>query len=271
MKCLAALALLCGALALNPGTAQDRKPAPPDPAPPRPERTHYAVRHADPVTLAEVVGAHFKGDATLIAAPAGSGSAVLVSGSPAAVAEVVKLLGQLDKKPRSVEVEIILAEVPAPKDGKDPTAADAAKDGKAQRIKLTAVEGQPVSTQLGGNKPYTTSSVVGGGGFGGKGGVAQKSVSYQPVGTTVKLTPRVGAENAVLLELSVQETKVKAAEEEGGAPSFDNTSLTTRLSVPAGRPVVAQAARAEGKAGGTVSFVVVTARVVDEHPATSGP
>ena len=223
MKRLAALSLLAGILALNSGSAQDRKVAPAAPESQKIERASYAVRNGDPMILAEVVGMHFRGEATLIATPAGSGSTVLVSGSPAALPEVLKLLEQLDRKPRTVEVEIVIVDVSVGKDGKEP-ALDAAvaeslvKDGKGQRIKLTSVEGQPVTTQTGGNKPYVSGSAVFGGGggrggagapgFGGGGGapVATKSINYQAVGTTVKLTPRVGADNAVALELSLTES-----------------------------------------------------------------
>jgi len=257
MKCLAALALLCGVLALNPGNAQFQKSTPTDPTPTKPQRTHYAVRNADPAILAEAVGAHFRGEATLIATPAGSGNAILVSGSAGAVPEVVKLLELLDKKPRTVEVEVTIVEVPA---GADPAAAGAvAKDGKGQRITLTAVEGQPVTTTTGANKPYVSGSTVVGGGFGGKGGgggpVAQKSISYQHVGTTVKMTARVGLDDAVALDLSVQDSKVRPPEagDDAGAVSMENNTLTTKLSVPAGKSVIAQAVRTEGKAGPTVA------------------
>jgi hypothetical protein len=275
MKRLAALALLGGILALNSGAAQDRKSSPPDPTPPKAQRTHYVVRNADPVVLTEVVGRHFKGDADVIAAPAGSGNAVLVSGSPAIVPEVVKLLEQLDRKPRSVEVEITIADLPAPKDGKELTPADLGtvdrivKEGKGQRIKLTAVEGQPVSSTTGGNKPIaTTSNLVGGGRFG-KDGVgapfAQRSITYHAVGTTVKMIARIGSDDAVSLDLNVQDSRVRPpdAGDETGAPSMDNSTLTTRLNVAAGKSVVAQTVRTEGKAGTTVAVVVVTARVVD--------
>src|SRR5262245_27394579 len=275
MKRLAALTLFCGILALNPGTAQERKATPPDPAPAKAQRAHYAVRHADPLILAESVGAHFKGDATVIAAPAGSGHAVLISGSPTAVPEVVKLLEQLDRKPRTVEVEITIAELPAAKDGKELTPADLAtaalaKDSKGQRIKLTAVEGQQVSTQIGGNKPIVSGAVAGP--FG-KGGGAQRSITYQAVGTTVKLTPRIGADNAVALELNVSDSKVRQpdAGDGVGASSMENNTLTTKLNVPAGRSVVAQSVRTETKAGAVVAVVVVTARVVDEKPGTGVP
>ena len=285
MKRLAALTLLCGLFAINSGTAQDRKSAPPDATPPKPLRTHYIVRNADPVILAEVVGKHFKGDADIIAAPAGSGNAVLVSGPPAIVPEVVQLLAQLDRKPRTVEVEVTIAELPAPKDGKALTPADLAtadamvKDGKGQRIKLISTEGQPVSTTIGGNKPLVSSSTVapGGGGFGRPGGaggaggaggpVMQKSITYHAVGTTVKMTARVGSDDAIAMDLNVQDSKVRAPEEEGGAPGFDNNTLSTKLSIPAGKSVVAQTVRTEGKAGPTVAVVIVTARVVDPAAA----
>ena len=267
MKRLAALVLLCGILALNSGTAQDRKSAPPE----KTERAHFAVRNADPVVLAEVVGAHFKGDATLVAAPAGAGNTVLVSGSHATVPEVLKLLELLDRRPRSVEVEVAIVEVTAGKDGKLPEIKPEELKG-GQRIRLTAVEGHQVTSQIGGNKPYTSGNVIAGGGFGGKGGAVQRSITYQPVGATVKMTARIGTDNAVALELSVQDSKVKTpdAGDEVGAPTMENNTLSTRLSVPAGRPVIAQSVRSEGKSGPTVSLVVVTARVVEDRGATSG-
>lgn len=275
MKRLAVLALFCGTLALNPGTAQERKKEAPAPAPK--QRAIYPVQNGDAVALAEVVGRHFKEEANIIAMPTGSGNAVLVSGP--ATPEVLKLLDQLDRKSRTVEVEITIAELPAAKDGKELAPADLAtaalKDAKGQRIKLTAVEEQQVTTQLGGNKPFVSNSAVapGGGrapgGFGG--GVMQKSINYQAVGTTVKMTPRIGTDNAVALELNVTESKVRAPDAGDEASSTENNSLTTKLNVPAGRSVVAQSVRTETKAGVVVSLVVVTARVVDEKPATSGP
>jgi len=280
VKRLAALTLFAGILVLNPGTAQDNKIPPSDPSPPKLQRAHYVVRHADPLTLAEVVGTHFKGDATLVAAPAGSGSAVLICGTPATVSEVVKLLEQLDKKPRTVEVEIIIAELPVKKDGKELTPAELAtaealvKDGKGQRVKLVAIEGREVMTQIGGSKPYVSSSVVAGGfGKGGNPPVAQRSINYQSVGMTVKMTPRIGVDNAVALELNVQESKVRPpdAGDEVGAATMETTTLNTKLNILAGRSVVAQSVRSETKTGAMISVVIVRAKVVDDHPTTSGP
>lgn len=266
MKHLTALTLFCSILILNLGTAQERKSAPPDPAPSK-QRALYSVQNGDAVLLAEVVGGHFKGDATIIAAPAGSGNAVLVSGSSATVPEVLKLLEQLDRKSRTVEVVVTLVEVPT-KDWKEAEvkADELVKAG--QQIKLTAVEGQQVSTQSGGSKPFISgNSPVAPGGFG-KGGVSQKSISYHNVGTTVRMTARIGSGDAISLDLSVQDSRVRAPDpgDETGAPAIESNTLTTKLSVPPGKVVFAQTIKTEGKSGGNVTVILVTARVTPIDP-----
>ena len=182
-KCIAVLALLCGLIAIQAGShAQDDKAAPPAT---KTHRTLYTVKSGDAAALAGVLGKHFKGEAEILATPAGTGNVLLIRGSPAATEEVVKLLAELDRKPKMIEVEVTIAEVPAKKaDGKDKVVADVdltvpdvltkleamrktGQLGQMQRIKLTAVEGQPVRSTLGGNKPSTSSSVVAPGGFGG--------------------------------------------------------------------------------------------------------
>ena len=78
--------------------------------------------------------------------------------------------------------------------------AKAGQVGTLQRIKLTGLEGQPIASTIGGNKPTVSSSVRGAGGFGG-GGPVQRSINYQAVGTTIRLTSRVGAGDAVTVDL----------------------------------------------------------------------
>ncbi len=291
-KRIAALALLGGLFAVHAGGhAQDDKKGSPEL---KPYRAMYVVKNGDAVALADVLGKHFKGQAEVLAAPAGTGNVLLISGnSNVATEEVVKLLGELDRKAKMIEIEVTIAEVPAKKtDAKDKdkevvvadvdlTGPDvltkleamgkAGQLGPVQRIKLTTVEGQPIISTTGGNKPYTSSSVLaGGGGFpggaGGRaGGPAMRSVSYQAVGTTVRMTARVGAGDAIAVDLNLNDSQVKPpdAGDENGAPSFDNNTLNTKLSIPPGKPVVAQAVRADGKSGRTVTLVVVTARVAD--------
>jgi type II secretory pathway component GspD/PulD (secretin) len=98
----------------------------------------------------------------------------------------------------------------------------------------------------------------------------QRSITYHQVGTTVKATSRVAADNSVSVDLKVEDTGIKTAEATddaagAAAPGFENANLTTRVSVPPGQAVVAQAIRRDGKAGKTVTLVIVTARVVEQQ------
>ena len=279
---LVGLILLGGLLAATSGTrAQDpskrddppRLVTPKAVAPGKVDRTHYVVRHADPVALAEVVARHFKGEADVIAAPAGSGNALLVSGSPAAVADVVNLLAQLDRKPATVEVEVVFLEVSPKKDTETDLSGDAQakmdaliKAGQAtavQRIKLTALEGTPLTTTTGGSKPFVSGVAAPIGPNGGR--PAQRSITYNTVGTTVKLTARVGADSSIGVDLDVKDSKVRPPDvaDESGAVSMENSTLTTKVNVPVGKGVAAQAHRTDGKSGSTVAYVIVIARVVE--------
>ena len=245
----------------------------------------YVVKNGDPMALADVLTKYFKGDAEVLVVPPGSGNALLISGTSNATKEVVKLLEELDRKPKMIEIEIVLAEIsPKKSDGKDTAEFDfsgpdvlaklealgkAGLVGSIQRIKLTASEGQPISSTIGGNKPETSAVARGPGGF--AGGPAQRSVTYQSVGTTVRTTARIGIGNAISLDLDLKDSQVKGAEagDEASVPSFDNTTLTTKLNLPVGRAVLAQGVRVEAKSGRSATVVIVTARIADPIAASN--
>lgn len=325
MKCLALLVLMSGLMFLQSnGHAQPPNPGPAGPkgkgepqtsqkggkgprgaiveAPPsiKTERTQYAVKNLDASTLASALNKHFKGDAEIVALPSGSGNTLLISGSTEAIREVLSLLAILDQKPKTVEIELVVAEIVSKKgaDAKDvdvsklePLAklealTKAGQIGTIQRIKLTAVEGQPITSTNAGNKPYVSAATVGGGfgagggfgggenpvppGPGGRGaggpgaGVVRRSISYHPAGVTVKLTARLATDDTIALDLNVQDSKIRPAEagDDVGA-TFDNNTLDTKLNIPSGKAVAAQTVRSEGKTGETVSLVIVTARVAE--------
>lgn len=307
------LALMCGLLALaSGGHAQEKKGLPripPEDAAPKTERQTILLRHADSRAVAEVLGRHFKGEATVLAVPAEAGNALLVTAPPAVLAEVGKVLPQLDRPPATVVVEVILAEVAAnPADGKKGvdeaeftgpakdvmTKLDAltqgGKVGTVQRIKLTATDGVPVTAGTQANKPVTTGRVMGGfpgGGGPGGGGPSTRSVTYVPVGTTLKLTARA-ADDTVLLELDLKDTRLVSTGQAAGAgpvpgagggpgpgglppgfpddpstPEITTATLTTKLGVRPGQAVAAQAVRTDSRGATTVALVIVTARVAD--------
>ena len=103
MKRIVALALLGGLItfaAAMPKTRPHRQ---------LPSRTAQSMpsRMATHGEVADVLNKHFKGEAEVLAVPAGSGNALLISGTPMATEEVVKLLAALDRKPKTVEVTIV--------------------------------------------------------------------------------------------------------------------------------------------------------------------
>jgi type II secretory pathway component GspD/PulD (secretin) len=294
------LALVCGLLALaSGGHAQDKKtlrpPEPPPNAAPKTERQMILLRHADSQAVAEVLGRHFKGEGTFIPVPAGAGNALLVTAPPAVLVEVGKVLPQLDRPPATVVVEVIIAEVATnPADGKKgvdeaeftgPTKdvmakldalTQGGKVGTVQRIKVTATDGTPVTAGTQANKPVTTARAMGGpGGFpggGGPGGGGARSVSYVPVGTTLKVTARA-ADETVLLELDLKDTRVVTAGPAAGAgpmggppigppgfaddsstPEITTATLTTKLGVRPGQAVTAQAVRTDSRGATPVAL-----------------
>jgi hypothetical protein len=265
---LVPVAFLGGLLAVAApgGHAQTTKSEPPRPV--RPERASklYPLRHADPDATAKLIERHFGPSGAASAA----GQGVLVT-STSQADEVAKLIEQLDRAPRQVAVVVTLAEVASKDQPVDLTGPadqvlakldELARAGQAsvKRVTLTGAEGQPVTTTAGGNRPM----VVGRAGpagvkgnFGQPGGFSQ-SINYMPVATTVKTTARVRADDAVTVDLSVKDSSVKSPPDEDGPSATETLDLTTRVTVPPGKAVLAQAVQAKDKAART-TVVVVTA------------
>ncbi|OWK35666.1 hypothetical protein [Fimbriiglobus ruber] len=361
IKRIAALATLSALLA-QPAVGHAQRPKPDAPASSTPSSL-YTVRNVDPAVLAEAVGAHFQGRAKISVVP-GSNHLLISGNNPGAVADLSKLLGELDQRPKTIEIEVVLAEIVQKKgDGGDQAAPDLTgptadltakldalgKGASVQRFKLTTTEGLPTSVTSGGNKPYVTGTTIlagnpftggerggdgpasinpdgsvtrgagagtagpgnragagaggrggaGGGGLGGgaagaagggpppKDGFAgpggggraagggpgigarvQRSISYHQSGTTIKATARAVTDNAVVVDLNLNDSGLKTPESGDEHPSFDNSTLTTTLTIPPGRVVTAQTVNKDGKAGRTVTLVLVTARVVEPGAKT---
>ncbi len=77
---------------------------------PEGKRTVYVVRHAAAAELAGVLSRHFK-DTDLQIIPEPASNCLLITASPAAFAEVAKLLEQLDRRPATVAVEVVIVEL----------------------------------------------------------------------------------------------------------------------------------------------------------------
>jgi type II secretory pathway component GspD/PulD (secretin) len=280
-----ALVLIIGLFALHGGGhAQDATAA-------KSKRTFYVVKQGDAKELAYVLGKHFKGDAEIQVLPDSPGNCLLISAAPNVFEEVVKLLEQLDKRPQSVVVEVVIAEVTPKKDedgrparrelnekefaGLNKDVQDRLeamkKDGRLsalKRIELTAVENQPAKVLLGETKPIVTSATVTG-----TGRVA-RSFTYRNTGTQAEVTASVGADKTVALDLKVEDSRLHVADD---APAFgkdeDGTpiratevvlsTLKTKLSIPSGQAVAAEGVKTDSKSGQGQILIVVSARVLE--------
>jgi type II secretory pathway component GspD/PulD (secretin) len=284
---LGRLLLLAGLFALTgPAPAQTEPAA-------KARRTVYVVKHGAAKDLANVLGKHFKDDAEVQVLPDAPSNCLLISAPPAVFDEVVKVLDQLDRRPHAVSVEVLVAEL-APKkaEGDKTGAADKELDeseftgpadqvlarveglqkkGQVQnlrRIQLTAIENQPGSAAIGETKPVVTAVTKSATGHVGR------IITHQPVGTMVRLTPRLTAEKQVQLDLSVEDNGVAFPEDgfqlgadENGKPilaaDIFTASVKTKLDVPAGQAVAARDIKTTSKSGRARSLVIVTARVVE--------
>jgi type II secretory pathway component GspD/PulD (secretin) len=281
-----ALTLLLGLAAL--AAADPPAPAKDDAAN---KRLIYIVKHGTAKDLAAVLGEHFKGAAEIQALPDPSSNCLLINASPAALDEVVKVLEQLDRRPQTVSVEIVIAEIGKKADG-DKTAPAEEVDEKdftgtladvnarvealqkkgvitdVKRLQLTAVEGQSASVTVGGSKPYTTGVNVTGTGR------TSRSVSYRSTGLKADASVRVSPEKIVTLDLKVEDSHPYTPEDapqigtdENGKPipatEFALTNLNTKLDIASGRAQAAQGVKTQAKSDKTHAIIIVGARVVE--------
>jgi type II secretory pathway component GspD/PulD (secretin) len=198
--------LVCALLALSavPAAAQERLAA-------ERKRGAYVVQYAAAKDLVGILAKHFKGAAEIQAGPEGTSNCLLINAPPAVFEEVLKTLEKLDRRPRSVAVEVFVVELAATTaddkekrpDEKDFSGTldevaqrlDAmVKKGQVvrfKRIQLTTLEGQLGLLLQGERKPYP----LGPGRF-----------VYRDVGTQVQVTPQVTADKSVTLDLKVQDS-----------------------------------------------------------------
>jgi type II secretory pathway component GspD/PulD (secretin) len=252
----------------------------------RVKRIAHVVKYGSAKDLAKSLNAHFKGVAEAEALPEPNSNILLLRVDPAAFDEVVKLLGMLDRPPRTIAVDVWIADVPLGKgdkpkeeiDEKELTGTPDAIEAKlkalqrkgqlesVKRIQMTALENQTTSLLLGESKPFTVGVTVTGTGR------EARSISYRSLGTQIKVTPRVGPDKAVTLELVADDARMHSPEDAPAlatgadgkpirATSFLTAKFDGKVSVPSGQTAVVQGVKmtAPGQ-----SVVIVGARVVED-------
>ncbi len=265
-------------LAVLPAAAQDGPVA-------ERKRGIYVVKYAAAKDLASILAKHFKDAAEIQSGPEGTSNCLLINAPPAVFDEVMKTLEQLDRRPRSVPVEVFVVELPAKKgddkekrpDEKDFSGAinDVAERLEAmmkkgqiagfKRIQLTTLEGQPSSQNLGDEKEFVSSARAI------RPGIISRNINRRQVGTLVKVTPLITADGSLTLDLNVEDSRARdsATEtvgvDENGNPipatEFPRTSLTGKISIASGKATLAKDVKVASKEGETL--IIVGARLAE--------
>jgi type II secretory pathway component GspD/PulD (secretin) len=264
------------------------------------QRSAVALKYGDAKALAETLGKHFKGDGDVSVLAEPATNTLLISAPEKAHADVVALVKTLDRRPTTIAIDVLIADL-GPKKGDDARKLDRSafrgpsaevwkrveelrKKGVitgTRRFRLTTLENEPVSLKTGGTK----ASVMGvAGGWGGRGGgagagVTSRSISYRDLGTSLDLTVRLAGDREAQVTLSLTDSRptqgdggvVLGKDENGGpirAPEYANTTLKTRLAAPVGHAAPVQIAEEESGSGQAHSLVIVATRVIE--PASRG-
>lgn len=260
------------------------------------QRLVYVVKWGSAKELAAQLDKHFKGAAEVQALPDLNSNCLLINAPPAAFQEVVKLLEQIDRRPQVVAVEVLVIEaVPKKPDGGQPGQGEKELDekeftgtmdevakraqalqrrgqlGAVKRFQLTGVENQLALTDVGELVPMVTgvTRVAG--------GKVVRQHTFQRTGTALRVTPRVGPDRMILLDLSVSDSRLRVPEDgpelgkdDNGAPirisEVVQAVVSSKLALPSGQTVLVKDVKTTSKSGQAQTLVIVGARVVDEAP-----
>lgn len=285
LRTVSATLLLLGATAL-PAAAQDRSP--------EPQRLVYPVRHLPAKELGAALQQQLKGKVEVGTLPGASEHVLLLSGSPAAVAEGVQLLEQLDRPPRVVALDIWIlgavvrkgeAAAPGEEDPSRPALAGPASEvpdkvqnlrrkgllSSLKHLQLVAVENQTTRVLLGEDKAFLTGIVNT------PAGRPSRSYMRRNIGTLVQVVPLVLADGNIHLKLLLEDTTARTPEDglvlgkdDNGAPLrapiVEMARLDTQLAVPSGQAIVPQEVRTTTQDGRGQTWIILTARVVETKP-----
>jgi type II secretory pathway component GspD/PulD (secretin) len=210
------------------------------------------------------------------------GNCLIVSGPPAAVEEVRHLVSEIDRPAPIVRLEVQLKEVVLDKDKKAADSDDAksktaddvtskkapekTRDEPLIQAELSTVNGQQAYIQLGRTETRVTGSTSNSIGM-------TNTVTPTQVGTIVQMTPRVAPGGMVILEFSIQDSRL-GPEEEGAiittlkdgrsirSTNIDILSNQTTLQLQDGQTQTIGAMTRNGKA----RQISVTAYII--HPGS---
>src|SRR5207249_4696831 len=112
-------------------------------------------------------------------------------------------------KPMSVDKEVDAGELTGPISDvlvRVETLKNAGRIAYFRRIHLSATEGQQALINLGETKPSVTGTTVTGAGH------VSRNIIYRNTGTIVKVTPRIAEDDRVMIDLSIEDARLRVPE-----------------------------------------------------------
>jgi type II secretory pathway component GspD/PulD (secretin) len=219
------------------------------------------------------------GQSTVVIVPEPFSNCLIISGTPAAVEEVRRLVADLDRPAAIVQLEVRLTDISDVKSEKSQDAIPAEikkPDANASRetspkkrsekilvnAVLTTLDGKTVTAMIGGNQPYIAN--VNKTSFG-----RVNSIQWINVGTQIKLTPRLRPDGIVDLDVDIGDTCLGPLEEgapiatlekgeEVRQPSVDSLQIQTKLQLQDGKTMTISGMTRSGKA----RQIAVTAHII---------
>jgi hypothetical protein len=283
--------LLALGVALGAGRAQEKTSDKGEKAPPeKGKRIAYVVQHGTAKDFAAMLRKHFKDDVEVQVLPGTTSNCLLINAPGPVFDEVIKLLAQVDRPPRTLSVDVYIASV-SPKKSDDKTdaakeidlaefsgpASDVVKKARSlfqkgsltsfRHLQFTLVEGQPSSVMLGETRPYVAgmSNLPG--------GRISRTYVFRQIGTQARLTARVAADKKIEIDFEFAESRPQPddslvlGKDEGGnevkTTAFILTKHSEKVRVTPGQAVAAKGVKTESKSGKEQTILIVTAKIID--------
>lgn len=241
------------------------------------ENAIYAAKYRKAKDLVGLLERQFKGAANFRALEDAATNQVLLNGSKSEVADSLRLLAQLDRKPATIAVEAFLfvaAEQKAPEDKSvDKALAPKELTGPAdqiaakiqalseqkhiaemQRVQLSAQENQPGNLKQLELRPLVIARAVT------ATGVVSQNISREYIGVTMAVTPRLTPEREVILDIKLDWSRLHTKAD--GIQFTDTSTFSGPVSIASGQAVLVRAVKTTAPMERGQTFVVITAKIM---------
>lgn len=285
-------AILCSALVMFAAATTGGD----DAAPGRSKRIVVPVKFGLASDLAGLLNQHFEGDAAVRVVAEPVSNCLFINATPEVFDELLKTLSQLDRRPRAVAVEVLIAELapatetttegqPAAKSFDEKTLAGPVEKAAEKldqlmkagmitgfkQFRLTTLDNQETKVQASAETSITSNVTVNV-----STELANRIFERRTIGTIITVTPHLTDDRNVTLKLLLRDDRLHTPEkgeslgnDKNGPiipPDIVASILDGKVSVPLGQAVVVQGLSTDSKSKETRLVVIVGAHLVEPQP-----